>query len=622
MVLPGGETMKFNTALVFLFSSALLFLTNHRGRFTSALYSLLCVLVILIGGLSLLSYADLLGFDIDNLIVRDTISTEFPGRMSPATAVCSILLGLGILGFRSANRRIIQLGLICLKVVLLISLTDLIAYMLLIPSASKTLFFQTMSLQTSLLFLVLSISLIFKSPHSFFNRLIRSNRTGSKLFKKLLPIIVVFPLIAGYMLIAVINSGQITPDFGIVAYTVLAIPASLMYIAFVAGGLNRAEKLRHGLEKDLIQSHGELAQFKEGLDKVAIVVKTDRKGVITYANEKFCEISQYSKSELIGQTHALISSGHHPKAFFSDMWKTIGNGQIWVNEIKNKAKDGSYYWVHTAIVPFKDDNGRIIEYLAIRQDITQRKGAESMKAKHMQELENKNKELQQFAYVASHDLQEPLRTISNFSNLIAKKYHDQLDASGQQSMQFIQDATSRMSQLIKSLLDYSQLEKDINFQPVDPSELINEITQDLGQRISDSNAEINTGPLPEVHADRTLLRLLFQNLISNAIKFSKVGRTPKITLEATSVNGWYQFAISDNGIGIAEEHLQKVFNIFQRLHVRTEYEGTGIGLSQCRKIIELHDGKIWVESKLEEGSTFYFILPKTRSQTEKTKAPT
>jgi len=224
------------------------------------------------------------------------------------------------------------------------------------------------------------------------------------------------------------------------------------------------------------------------------------------------------------------------------------------------------------------------------------------------ELESKNKELEQFAYVASHDLQEPLRTTSSFVELIRKQYHGKLDGNADKYIDYVIQASDRMKTLIKDLLDYSRIGREKKFEPVDCNVTFGEVMADLAKVIKENKAEIIANRLPLVYAFPTELKLLFQNLISNSIKFQKPGIAPKIEISANKENGHWHFVFRDNGIGIEKQYQQRIFIIFQRLHNRSEYEGSGIGLAHCKKIVELHGGKIWVESEAGRGSTFHFTL--------------
>lgn len=220
------------------------------------------------------------------------------------------------------------------------------------------------------------------------------------------------------------------------------------------------------------------------------------------------------------------------------------------------------------------------------------------------ELELRNKELSQFAYIASHDLKTPLNNVSSLLQII----EGQLDEETNKILSLISDSTERMRVLIDDLLEYSSIGKLKEMINVDCNRLVELIQQDFQTIIKETNTAIEIGELPIVKGYETELRLLFQNLISNAIKFSKSGISPKIEISAEEKDGW-TFSIKDNGIGVADEHKDKVFNIFQRLHAKSEYEGTGIGLAHCKKIIELHKGRIWINSEPGDGTTFYFTIP-------------
>jgi len=224
------------------------------------------------------------------------------------------------------------------------------------------------------------------------------------------------------------------------------------------------------------------------------------------------------------------------------------------------------------------------------------------------EMDSKNKELEQFAYVASHDLQEPLRTTSGFVELLQKQYKGRLDGNADKYLDYIVQASDRMKTLIKDLLDYSRIGREKESKEVDGNKLLNEVLADLHNIIKESGAIIRKEPLPVLNAYPTELKLLFQNLLTNSIKFHRPGIPPEITIRATKEKGFWKFSFLDNGIGIEKPFLERIFIIFQRLHNRTEYEGSGIGLAHCKKIVELHGGAIGVESTPGEGSDFFFTI--------------
>jgi hypothetical protein len=225
------------------------------------------------------------------------------------------------------------------------------------------------------------------------------------------------------------------------------------------------------------------------------------------------------------------------------------------------------------------------------------------------QLIKSNQELEQFAYIASHDLREPLRMVTSFTELLGKRYSNQLGAEGQKIINFAIEGATRMEALINDLLSYSRLgTRKEPFQTIDCEEVLDITLSNLQVAIAETNTQIIRDSLPIVRGDRAQLVQLFQNLIDNAIKY-RSQQPPVIEIQAESQQNQWLFSIKDNGIGIAPQYFRRIFKIFQRLHTRDEYPGTGIGLAICQKIVEQHGGKIWVESELEKGATFYFSLP-------------
>ncbi len=220
-----------------------------------------------------------------------------------------------------------------------------------------------------------------------------------------------------------------------------------------------------------------------------------------------------------------------------------------------------------------------------------------------------NKELEQFAYIASHDLQEPLRTISNYVELFREKYKGKLDENADKYLDPVYRATRRMQQLIRDVLDYSTIGTDKKIIKIDCNKILGEVLHDMEALTKEANAEIIAGKLPVMNGYAEI-RSVFQNLISNAVKFRKSDTPMVIRIHSLMGNNEWLFAVQDNGIGINQIYYERIFTIFQRLHSRKEYAGTGIGLAHCKKIVELHGGKIWVESEPGRGSTFYFTIPK------------
>lgn len=256
--------------------------------------------------------------------------------------------------------------------------------------------------------------------------------------------------------------------------------------------------------------------------------------------------------------------------------------------------------------------------LGVVIDVTKKKRAEQERERLIAELKRSNEELQQFAYLASHDLQEPLRTVASFSELLARRYGGKLDAAADRYISFIIEGAGRMSMLINDLLAYSRVgTRGGVFERVSMDAVVDGALADLQSAVRESGAVVTKERLPEVAGDQMRLRQLMQNLLANAIKFRKRDRRPEIRISAEKKEHQWVFAVRDNGIGIEPRFFERIFTIFQRLHTREEYAGTGVGLAICKRIAERHGGRIWVESTPGEGSTFYFALPdRSASETE------
>lgn len=279
-------------------------------------------------------------------------------------------------------------------------------------------------------------------------------------------------------------------------------------------------------------------------------------------------------------------------------------------------KDGTKIWVSVNVRTVRDVKGKVLYYEGTAEDITQRKQQEErLKAlntaleKHTQELARSNSELQQFAYAASHDLQEPLRMVSSYLNLVANRYKGRLDSEADEFIYYAVEGAKRMKLLIDDLLAFSRVgRRDDKRAVMDLNDVFESALKNLELAIHESKASVRREPLPSLHGSSVQVRQLFQNLLSNAIKF-RGAMSPEISISAERRGSEWFFCVKDNGIGFDMTYADRIFRIFQRLHPRDEYPGTGVGLAICKKIVEGHGGRIWVESKPKEGASFYFSLP-------------
>jgi PAS domain S-box-containing protein len=279
-------------------------------------------------------------------------------------------------------------------------------------------------------------------------------------------------------------------------------------------------------------------------------------------------------------------------------------------EIERVTPDGNSVWLSVSGEPVFEDR-KFRGYRGVGTDITERKRAQGVLRAAYDELARSNSELQQFAYVASHDLQEPLRMIGSYTQLLERRYGDKLDADAREFMGFVVDGATRMKQLIEDLLAYSRVgTRGKELRPVQAQAALERALVNLRASIESADAQVTHDALPEVSADDTQLTQLFQNLIGNAIKFRKKDEPIRVHVGVQDAGAEWRFSVSDNGIGIEPQYYERIFMVFQRLHTREEYAGTGIGLAICKKVVDRHRGRIWVESALGKGSTFNFTLSK------------
>jgi PAS domain S-box-containing protein len=527
--------------------------------------------------------------------------------------------------------------------------------------------------------------------------------------------------------------------------TRIAISATISPIKDQAGTIVGASKIardvtaQKSVEESLRRSLRDIRDLKVALDEHAIVAVTDARGRIVEVNDKFCAISKYRRDELIGQDHRIINSGHHPKEFFRELWQTIGRAGIWHGEIKNRAKDGSFYWVATTIVPFLDDQGKPRQYIAIRADITAHKAAveeserqvtlfdqtydavlawkwqgpiefwnrgaerlygftraeaigrtshqllqtrfpEGLEAllgalnrdgqwegelehttragqtirvesrmvlvqmagqgsvleanrditerrrieqeirqlnlvleqrvrERTAELAAANRELEAFSYSVSHDLRAPLRAMDGFSQAVLEDFGPLLPAEGHRYLETIRTSAQRMGALIDDLLAFARLNRHpLRRQPIDTFRLVNSALADLGSPWPERKIEVRVDDLPACWGDPSLLRQVWLNLLSNALKYTRKSAVAEIVVAAAERQGEVEYSVADNGAGFDMDYADKLFGVFQRLHRTEDFEGTGVGLAIVQRIVQRHGGRVWAEGKVDGGATFHFTL--------------
>ena len=343
-------------------------------------------------------------------------------------------------------------------------------------------------------------------------------------------------------------------------------------------------------------------------DQTEFICRWLPNGAITYVNEALCRYIDKNRDELIGFSFMPFIPEEDQQEIKRNLDSISWEKQVFTLEHRVILPTGEIRWHEWTDRAVFDGQRRIIEFQATGRDITERKKAEEELKRTSDELRRSNADLKEFAYVASHDLKEPLFVISSFAKLLAKRYKGRLDTNAENFIAYIVNGAQKMQELIKDLLEYSQVgTKRKAFKPVECSLILSKAISDLQVAIEESGAAVTHDNLPTVMADATQLNSLFQNLIGNAIKF-RSAETPRIHISAERNGDEWLFSVRDNGIGINPEFADRIFNVFQRLYTSEEYPGTGIGLAICKKIVELHGGRIWVKSGIGKGSTFYFTV--------------
>ncbi|MCX9009758.1 MAG: PAS domain S-box protein, partial [Candidatus Methanoperedens sp.] len=356
----------------------------------------------------------------------------------------------------------------------------------------------------------------------------------------------------------------------------------------------------------------------------AIFVDDPGTGRILDANDKACSSLGYTREELLNMRVFDIEATIPDHFSWKEHVKEVRRKGYLIIEGQNRRKDGTIFPVEVNVSYITI--GEKSYTVAVARDITERKRAEEALRRARDELEirvqertaelaRSNAELEQFAYVASHDLQEPLRMISGFTQLLDKRYKGRLDKDADDFIVYIVDGAKRMQRIIEDLLAYSRVgTRGKSFETTDLEAVFNQALDNLKVAIEENDAAVTHDPLPTVMVDPTQMVQLFQNLIGNAIKFRKKEEPPRIHVSAERRGNEWLFSVRDNGIGISPEFQSRLFHVFQREHTESEYPGTGIGLAICKKIVERHGGRIWAESVQGEGSTFYFTIPAKRDE--------
>ncbi|MBL7841772.1 MAG: CHASE3 domain-containing protein [Cyclobacteriaceae bacterium] len=426
--------------------------------------------------------------------------------------------------------------------------------------------------------------------------------------------------------------------FSLLAFSIISVFGVAFLFSRVMGALDQKRKAEIGLKENLKTLEREVAEKQFAQRTIQNILDHSLDGIMAFASvrDENGEITDFQwmlanfisaqtlgrgKGDLTGKRLLDVVPDAKKSGLF-DIYKSVVDTSISQQFEREFDLSGEVKWFYMAAV--KLDDGLIVTYT----DVTEKTIAESRLTQYAEELKRSNQDLEQFAYVASHDLQEPLRKIRAFGDRLAARYEDKLDEVGAEYITRMQQASARMQKLIEDLLSFSRISSGHEqFTRVDLTAVVNEVVDDIEGQILREKAKVGVKPIAEINGDRGQIRRLFQNLISNAIKFHKPGALPVVEISGDVISSneaekefgfsltepaYVRIVVKDNGIGFDEKYSEKIFNIFQRLQGRAEYEGTGIGLAICRKIMSNHRGYIRAQSVINQGSEFILIFPYAR----------
>lgn len=366
------------------------------------------------------------------------------------------------------------------------------------------------------------------------------------------------------------------------------------------------------LKQQLLQ----IENLQSSLDNSSIVAITDKDGTITYVNKKFCDISKYSKEELIGQNHSILKSGFHNAEFYQNIWKTISSGKIWQGDIKNKAKDGTFYWVRTTITPFIGKDGKPAQYIAVRTDVTELYAQKDTIESQFQELKKADGQKDEFISMISHELKSPIFPIIGYCDLLREpELSKNFNILHFEALDEITSNAERLRRITEDLLDVNRINMKklpYKIKKFSLAKFATRIAKEHAHLMKEKQIEFYVLPVEDqiIESDEQRLMQVIGNIIRNAVDFVP-NKDGKITVNIRSKSGHITFSVKDNGVGMSKENQHELFAPFYQVDssATRKHGGAGLGLAICKGIVEDLGGKIWVESDAGKGSTFFFSVP-------------
>ncbi|MGQ2983929.1 sensor histidine kinase [Flavobacterium sp.] len=521
--------------------------------------------------------------------------------ISPQTAVCFVILSIAFFFIRTGKLVYVRIIQLLLHMVTLVGCIATLGHFLNIPEFYEMSFIP-MAVYTAISFILLSAAASLVNCNTGITALFTGKMIGNIMARRLFLRLLLATLAIGYIRILSHRNDWISPELSIAFATSVYIIISLFLIRSTSSKLNAIHRKRLIAEENF-----RIAVYAA---PYALII-SDRGGNIITVNECTKLLYGYRKRELIGRNvKTLLPPMLHEdydakKREFYDTLRVMKLG--FEKQILARKKDGTEFPVEIILTPVRSSYENFM--LATVIDITERKKQEEIIRDQLIELQLKNEEMEQFNYISSHDLQEPLRTMSNYIAMVEEDYSEKLDDEVKAHLGAMNNAVERMTHVVRSLLNFGKLGRKRKLSATNCNEIVQEVIADLYDLIQKSEAEVKiTCRLPEFYAFKTELRQVFQNLISNAIKFQAGDERPIVKISSEKKGNFYEFSVADNGIGIDPKHHEAVFRIFERLNSEEQYQGHGIGLANCKKITEMHGGKIWVEKNADKGTIFKFTI--------------
>ena len=632
-IFPGLVTMKVNTALGLIFcgASLILLLPGKPTTTTRRIAHFLAWLVVFIGAATLMEYFFALDLRIDQLLFADlkgSLGTSSPGRPSPMTVIALLALASALLLLDRKTRRARLTAQLLSLAAGLIAMMAICGYLYHATALYKILLYTQVAIHTAVALLLLSVAIFFARPHAGIAGDLTREGSGAAMARRFLPAVFFIPLFLGWIRLQGQIAGLYGTELGLVLFATSNIFVFAVLVWLSARQMNKEYDRRSDAELTVRQFNADLEaavrQRTAALERQTTVLTEqaalldlandsifvrDINNRITFWNKGAAQKYGWTAEQALGQVVHQFLHTVFPSPLNQIEAELLAHGR-WEGELIHTRADRSLLTVASRWALQRDLQGNPRAILEINNDISERKESEEKLRSTAEELKRSNDELQQFAYVASHDLQEPLRMVASYTQLLAKRYRGHLDSDADEFISYAVDGCNRMQGLIHDLLSYSRMGTPRNkLRDISTEIALAEALETLQTIIHESGALVTHDPLPTLTVDDGQLAQVFQNLIANAIKYHGPD-VPHVHVSATRNGGnEWTFSIRDNGLGIDSQYFERIFVIFQRLHGREEFEGTGIGLAICKKILERLGGRIWVESQLGKGSTFYFVLP-------------